>query len=625
MAEIWEQMTRVEKQTVHRIYRPLRRRDVTKQLADKDVYLYWPDDDKWYRANVEKIFFQTSSAYIHYPEDDTYEEINLKQLIKDKHVAFIETKDKATKLRHGERPVVDDGTAVFFKSEDEPDSSEDIGSDDWVNESDLDDGDENDDEMSEGAEEVDREDEVKEKALKGKAPKQVSLAEQARRAKSQPEKRVAKPATLQKEAGPLPPPGLQPLRSKKFSSSSPKANASSAGTSLGSKRISATEMGRASSLTSSLNKAGSSKVSSAASLASQGSGSQPSTDEEMRKKARDQLIAALTLAIDEVKNRGLDEKCGDGTTPDAAQAREVARMIEVELFGLQNELSSVYKNKFRSLIFNLKDVNNELRLRVLFGDIAPSHLVRMEAVEMASASMSAWRQKKAEEQSKSKFLTTEAAAKFSTAAAAQLAETQVLDKQPVANIEIPVASAGGLDPGSSGAIPLEEPLADGGALSPSVPSTQVLGKRKSIDALPSPSAGADSFGQGPVNEPKAAMVLGPSAQRVTLKPIEAVPLNYESLADPSAFDPDDDYFTSTYESSDVDNVEGMMPLLGSTGDLQSTSGGSKPGDEVWLGSIGGQVDHGVVSSLRCNFVCGLGDLASMIGGSNTLEVKGTVR
>ena len=602
---------------------------MSKELAVKDVYLYWPEDDKWYRANVEKIFFQTSSAYIHYPDDDTYEEINLKQLIKDKHIAFIETKGKSMKLRQGEKPVEDDGTAVYFESDEEPDSSEDVGSDDWVDESDLDDEDEDDDEMSQGAEDADQEDEIKEKALKGKTQKQeLSLAEQARRSQDKPSKRsLSKPAAQGNDSGPPAPPGLQPLKTERDSLAS--KSQSRPGSVAKQFSASTNNVSRASSMVPSLNRTGaSSKLSSAPSISSRGSGALlPSSDEEMRKKARDQLIAALTLAIDEVKKRGLDEKCVDGTDPDAAQAKEVGTRIEAELFGLQDELSSVYKSKFRSLIFNLKDIKNELRLRVLFGDISPSSLVRMEAIEMASASMSAWRQKKAEEQAKSKFLSTEAAAKFSTAAAAQLAETQeVSEKQPLANIEIPLARD---EPGSgvTSSATMDELEVAAGSFSPS----HTFVKRNNSDSLPSHVSNvvvhdSSALDQRLRQEPKVATLLAPAiSQRVTLKSMDVSIDPAASIEDPPPFDLDDDYFASTYESSDADNVQHLIPLLGAgAGDLLSTTHW-KLGDEIWSGSIGGQIDHGVVSSLRCSFLGGLGDLPSMMGGSSTLEVKGTVR
>jgi len=44
-----------------------------------------------------------------------------------------------------------------------------------------------------------------------------------------------------------------------------------------------------------------------------------------------------------------------------------------------------YKNKYRTLLFNLKDAHNpELRARVLMGDIPPAKLVRMTSEQLAS-------------------------------------------------------------------------------------------------------------------------------------------------------------------------------------------------------------------------------------------------
>ena len=41
--------------------------------------------------------------------------------------------------------------------------------------------------------------------------------------------------------------------------------------------------------------------------------------------------------------------------------------------------------KYRSLLFNLKDLSNpELRARVLMGDIPPAKLVRMSSEQLAS-------------------------------------------------------------------------------------------------------------------------------------------------------------------------------------------------------------------------------------------------
>ncbi|KAG2656927.1 hypothetical protein PVAP13_1KG121800 [Panicum virgatum] len=72
--------------------------------------------------------------------------------------------------------------------------------------------------------------------------------------------------------------------------------------------------------------------------------------------------------------------------------------IEEELFKLFGGVNKKYKEKGRSLLFNLKDKSNpELRERVLSGDIAPERLCSMTAEELASKELSEWRLAKAEE------------------------------------------------------------------------------------------------------------------------------------------------------------------------------------------------------------------------------------
>lgn len=76
----------------------------------------------------------------------------------------------------------------------------------------------------------------------------------------------------------------------------------------------------------------------------------------------------------------------------------LATKIESELFRLFGGVNKKYKEKGRSLLFNLKDRSNpELRERVLSGDIAPERLCSMTAEELASKELSEWRLAKAEE------------------------------------------------------------------------------------------------------------------------------------------------------------------------------------------------------------------------------------
>ena len=80
------------------------------------------------------------------------------------------------------------------------------------------------------------------------------------------------------------------------------------------------------------------------------------------------------------------------------RAQSVAFRIEEELFKLFGGVNKKYKEKGRSLLFNLKDKNNPvLRERVLSGDITPKCLCAMTIEELASKELSEWRMAKAEE------------------------------------------------------------------------------------------------------------------------------------------------------------------------------------------------------------------------------------
>ncbi|KAK9273595.1 hypothetical protein L1049_018405 [Liquidambar formosana] len=78
--------------------------------------------------------------------------------------------------------------------------------------------------------------------------------------------------------------------------------------------------------------------------------------------------------------------------------QNLASKIEAELFKLFGGVNKKYKEKGRSLLFNLKDRNNPaLRERVMSGEILPERLCSMTAEELASEELSQWRIAKAEE------------------------------------------------------------------------------------------------------------------------------------------------------------------------------------------------------------------------------------
>ena len=98
-------------------------------------------------------------------------------------------------------------------------------------------------------------------------------------------------------------------------------------------------------------------------------------------------------------------KISDGTTgkkKDMIQkGQSLALGIEEELFKLFGGVNKKYKEKGRSLLFNLKDKSNPvLREQVLSGEITPKCLCSMTTDELASEELSAWRLAKAEELAK---------------------------------------------------------------------------------------------------------------------------------------------------------------------------------------------------------------------------------
>jgi hypothetical protein len=110
-------------------------------------------------------------------------------------------------------------------------------------------------------------------------------------------------------------------------------------------------------------------------------------------------------------------------------------------------IGAQYKAKFRSLLFNLKDpINPELRARVLTGEVPPARLARMEPHELASRDLAQWRSKREQQHDKELVLDAEAAAKFSTAAAAAVRDEQLRHRQgspqPAAAAAAAAAAAG---------------------------------------------------------------------------------------------------------------------------------------------------------------------------------------
>ena len=94
-----------------------------------------------------------------------------------------------------------------------------------------------------------------------------------------------------------------------------------------------------------------------------------------------------------------NDELGRDQKEEADQTPQIlAFKIEAELFKLFGGVNKKYKERGRSLLFNLKDRNNpELRERVMSGEIPPERLCSMTAEDLASKELSQWRMAKAEE------------------------------------------------------------------------------------------------------------------------------------------------------------------------------------------------------------------------------------
>ena len=87
------------------------------------------------------------------------------------------------------------------------------------------------------------------------------------------------------------------------------------------------------------------------------------------------------------------ENAPDLSDLDQAEVEKVAHDIEEKLFNLYRDISPKYKNKYRSLIFNLKDTKNQgLFRKVLRKKISTKELVRMSTEKLASDDLAAWRE-----------------------------------------------------------------------------------------------------------------------------------------------------------------------------------------------------------------------------------------
>jgi len=223
-----------------------------------------------------------------------------------------------------------------------------------------------------------------------------------------------------------------------------------------------------------------------------------------------------------------------------------------------------YKEKFRSLVFNLKS-NKELRAHVLRGDITPAVFVRMTATELAKKELADYRMKKEEEALKMSVLDAEAAAKFSTAAALDARDRLAL---PAAIVTDKLLAAREKDSAERETDDGE----DAGALSP----TQHVSGGAMFSEHGSPRAA-----EGKVTSPSSHKGAHeehvhdesePSATKSKAPPAPAVAIDYASVK-AQAVQPN----TSLPQKLDTDTSQKLEPFSGGSGGLERSSAPSRVG------------------------------------------------
>ncbi|XP_042261447.1 death-inducer obliterator 1-like isoform X2 [Thunnus maccoyii] len=108
----------------------------------------------------------------------------------------------------------------------------------------------------------------------------------------------------------------------------------------------------------------------------------PPPNNQMRQNIRRSLTDILYKRVSDSDDLKMTE----------SEVGRLAVAIEKEMFNLCLSTDSKYKNKYRSLMFNLKDPKNKgLFYRVVGGEVSPFRLVRLSAEELLSKEISEWR------------------------------------------------------------------------------------------------------------------------------------------------------------------------------------------------------------------------------------------
>ncbi|XP_077193569.1 SPOC domain-containing protein 1 isoform X2 [Paroedura picta] len=105
------------------------------------------------------------------------------------------------------------------------------------------------------------------------------------------------------------------------------------------------------------------------------------SQEGSRVKVVDALRAVLQKRLDDSPDLGVQ----------AGAVLRIAKKVEKALFDLSCCVDQHYKNKYRSLLFNLKSAKNQLFCKVILGEISPKRLVQMNSLELAPEDLAEWR------------------------------------------------------------------------------------------------------------------------------------------------------------------------------------------------------------------------------------------
>ncbi|GAB4854175.1 hypothetical protein Ancab_022760 [Ancistrocladus abbreviatus] len=159
-------------------------------------------------------------------------------------------------------------------------------------------------------------------------------------------------------------------------------------------------------------------------------------EKEVKPSQKPELMQEDVNAHDDANGGGKDQA-------PVPSSEKIAHEIESGLFKLYGGVNKKYKEKGRSLLFNLKDRNNpDLRERVISGEILPQKLCSMTAEELASKELSQWRIAKAEELAQQKVLPDSEVDVRRLVKKTHKGEFQVDFEQDIAaSVEVPVSTS----------------------------------------------------------------------------------------------------------------------------------------------------------------------------------------